>query len=144
MASIPYPAGFLRRLAAATYDVLLLIALLAVATALVLILRRSAVPPDTHWFTAYLFAVAFLFFGWFWTHGGQTLGMRAWRMQLRDRNGNTIGWLQALRRYVCACLSWASIVGVLWALVDRQRRSVHDILSDTEIVVLPQEPRTPR
>lgn len=143
MASIPYPAGLFRRLAAAIYDLLLLIALLFLASVLVLALRHgNAVPPGTLWFESYLFGVGYLFFTWFWTHGGQTLGMRAWRMQLRNANdGNQIGWLQALRRYLCACLSWASIVGVLWGLIDHQRRSVQDILSGTEIVVLPKEPR---
>ena len=36
--------------------------------------------PGTLWFEASLVAVALLFCAGFWTRGGQTLGMRAWRM----------------------------------------------------------------
>lgn len=140
MASVPYPAGLLRRLAAAVYDLLLLIALWFVASAAVLVTRHGeAVPAGTLWFEAYLVVVAYLFFAWFWTHGGQTLGMRAWRLQVRRADGDPIGWPQALRRYLTAYLSWLSVIGIVWSLVDTQRRAWHDMLSHTELVVLPKK-----
>jgi uncharacterized RDD family membrane protein YckC len=38
-------------------------------------------------FRTYLLLVCFFFYGGFWVHGGQTLGMRAWRLRLQRRNG---------------------------------------------------------
>lgn len=141
MASAPYPAGLLRRLAAALYDGLLLIALWFAASAIVLALRQGvAVPAGTLWFEAYLLAIAYFFFGWFWTHGGQTLGMRAWRLKLRPVEHGELSWLRALRRYLAAWLSWLSVLGIMWSLFDAERRAWQDILSDTEVVVLPKSP----
>lgn len=139
MASIPYPAGLFRRLAAATYDLMLLVALLFAAAVVVLIIRSGeAVPAGTLWFNLYLATVAYLFFGWFWTHGGQTLGMRAWRLQLRHGEAEQIDWLRALRRFLVASLAWPSIIGILWCKLDPQQRTWQDILSSTEIVVMPK------
>ena len=140
MASIPIPAGLARRLAAAFYDALLLVALWFAASVVVLMVRDGeAVPAGTLWFSAYLAVVAYLFFGWFWTHGGQTLGMRAWRLQVRDQNGGPINWLQALRRYLAAYLSWLSVIGIIYSLFNSQRRAWHDVLSGSELVVLPNK-----
>ena len=79
------------------------------------------------------------FFSWFWMHGGQTLGMKAWRMQLRNHDGGPVQWHQAILRYLTAWVSWLSIVGMLWCVVDAQRRSLQDIVSRTELVVQPRQ-----
>ena len=56
-------------------------------------------------------------------------GMKAWRMQLRNHDGGPVQWHQAILRYLSAWVSWLSIVGMLWCLVDSQRRSLQDIVS---------------
>lgn len=139
MNNIIQPASLWRRLAAAVYDVLLLVAVWFGAAVVALVARQGeTVPAGTWWFTCYLLAVGFVFFGWFWTHGGQTLGMRAWRMQVRGTDGSGLTWLQALQRYLVALPSWLSIVGMLWCLIDAQRRALHDIASGSEVVLLPR------
>jgi len=96
------PAGILRRLAALVYDGLLLFSVIFVATAATLVFTNGeAVGPGNLWLRVYLMTVAFLFFGWFWTHGGQTLGMRAWRLRAERLDGDNMGWTDALRRYLC-------------------------------------------
>jgi uncharacterized RDD family membrane protein YckC len=52
-------------------------------------------------FTAMLLS-AFLFFGFFWTHSGQTLGMQAWRIRVLRNDGGSISWKQAAIRFACA------------------------------------------
>ncbi|MAA73728.1 MAG: hypothetical protein CMN28_03365 [Salinisphaeraceae bacterium] len=140
MPAVPYPASLWRRLAAAVYDLFLLVALLFAATGIILpFYAGDAVPSGTWWFRLYILLVPLVFLGWFWTHGGQTLGMRAWRLQLRDAaSGELIGWRQVPLRYICAAASWVSVVGMLFCLFDRQKRSVHDLICATEIVVLPR------
>lgn len=97
--------GLPRRCGAILYDTLLLCGLLLVATALVLPLTAGeAVQPGNPWFSSFLLLVCFLFFGWFWTHGGQTLGMRAWKIRLQRTDGNGLGWWQALLRFFLASL----------------------------------------
>jgi len=96
------PAGILRRAAAIVYDGLLLFSVTFVAAALALFFTGGeAIPAGSFPFRAFLLIVAFLFFGWFWTHGGQTLGMRAWRLRAERLDGARMGWGDALRRYLC-------------------------------------------
>jgi uncharacterized RDD family membrane protein YckC len=133
-------AGLLSRLAAIIYDSLQLIAVLFLATALTLPLTGGeAIPPNTPSFTVYLLLVCFVFFGWFWTHGGQTLGMRAWRLRIQQPNGAPITWRQAVIRFVLALLSWGCLgLGFWWIAFDQQGRGWHDLGSGTLLVKLPR------
>ena len=80
------PAGLFRRLGAAVYDSLLVLATLFAATAVVLPLTGGeAVPAGTIWYPAYLIGVSYVYFAGFWIYGGQTLGMRAWKLRRRRR-----------------------------------------------------------
>lgn len=140
MSGLTLPAPLWRRLAAAAYDTLLLAAVwmvLAMADTLVQALAGSA--PNVHVLRAVLLGASALFFAWPWTHGGQTLGMRAWRLRLRRADGEPVGWPQALARYGFAWLAWLPLAaGVLWCAVDARRRAWHDTLSGTEVVLLPK------
>jgi uncharacterized RDD family membrane protein YckC len=85
----------------------------------------------------FLFAAPAFFFAWFWTHGGQTLGMRAWRLKLLDRSGAVVTWRQSLVRYAGAWLSLLAFgLGYLWVWIDRDGLAWHDRLSNTRIVML--------
>ncbi len=130
------PAGLFRRLAGILYDLLLLAGVLFVATALVLpFTGGEAVRPHQWLYTVYLLAVTFLFFGWSWTHGGQTLGMKAWQLKVRTAEGGTVDWRRATLRMLAACLSWGLLgLGYIWILVDREHLAWHDRLSATRVV----------
>lgn len=168
MTDVLLPAPLWRRLAAAAYDGLLLIALWMVALLLDVVLRDLlALDREWHALRAYVFLVGYLFFGWFWTHGGQTLGMRAWRLQLRRQDGALPGWASAMARYAVMLAVWGISLAPLllqlprlsqWALtptltvaalslsaamllawrLDARRRAPQDWLSDSEIVLLPK------
>ena len=135
------PPSFARRLMAMLYDAFLQVALLFIITGLTLAVRGGeAVPPNSGWYQGLLLLVSFLYFGWFWTHGGQTLGMRAWRVRVVTVFGDPITWTNALVRFCFAVCSLAVVgVGFLWALVDRQNRTWHDRWSDTQLVLLEKE-----
>ncbi|MDH5784078.1 MAG: RDD family protein [Chromatiales bacterium] len=131
-----------RRLAAILYDSLLLLALLFIVSAIHLAISGgSEARTDADIVRTLLIVLtAFAFFAWFWLHGGQTLGMRAWRIRLQNRGGGPITPWQALLRFLCAILSMLALaLGFLWSLVDRERYTWHDRFSMTELVVLPKE-----
>jgi uncharacterized RDD family membrane protein YckC len=136
------PAGLLRRLAALFYDSLLLLACWFVATALLLpFTHGQAVAPHNPLLSTYLLFIAVFFYGWFWTHGGQTLGMRAWKLQLRNLREGPISWWQVLLRVLTAVPSAGLLgLGYLWLLVDKRHLSWHDRYSDTWIVKLQDTP----
>lgn len=132
--------GLLRRLAAILYDTLLLLAVLFVASALWLIPTGGEAPKgDDPLRTIYLILVSFGFFAWFWSHGGQTLGMRAWRIRLRNRNPGQVSLWQLMLRFIIAIISWLAFgLGFLWSLIDKEKLTWHDRYSMTELVVIPK------
>ncbi len=125
--------GLLRVFAAIVYDTLLVVALFFFATAILLPFNGGkAISHQQFFYPIYLLAVSFGFYGWFWTHGGQTLGLRAWKIKVLTENHKPLGWGQAFVRYICALFSFGLLgLGFLWILVDKNRRSWHDIVSKT-------------
>ncbi len=132
------PAGLLRRLAALVYDAVLLAGLLFTSTLIVLPFRGGeAFRPHDPGFMAYLLSVSFVFFGWCWTHGGQTLGMRAWRIQLLAADGGPVSWKQAVARYAFAFVSAACFgLGYLSIELTSRKQAWHDLVSGTQVVRL--------
>lgn len=138
--SIQY-AGLFRRLLAIVYDLFLLIALLFVATAFAMLFNQgNAIEPGQPlypYYLVYLLTVSFAFFGWFWTHGGQTLGMKTWKIRLQQTNAKRINWWLALIRFFTAILSWSLFgAGFLWSLFQSQKRTWHDIASNCVMIDL--------
>jgi uncharacterized RDD family membrane protein YckC len=137
--SADVPAGLLRRLAAFLYDLLLLTAVLACYSFLVIVVRGAPIPPGTVWYSLSLLLIAFAFFGWAWTHGGQTLGMTAWRIALRNQDGAAIGWRQAALRFAAMCVSALPLgLGFWWAWFDGDGLTWHDRLAHTRVVYRPR------
>lgn len=131
----------MRRLGAQLYDCLLLLAVWFLATALVLPLNQGHAFEYGQWlYSMYLLLVSFVFYAWFWTHGGQTLGMRAWKIRLETEDAQSINWKQSAVRFLASGLSWLVVgMGFWWCLFDRQRLSWHDRLSGTRLIWLASE-----
>lgn len=108
------PASPWRRLAAACYDGLLLLALWMVTLLASLFVHQLlGLERNDHINSLCLFLTGLIFFGWSWTHGGQTLGMRSWRLQLLRENGLPVRWPVALVRYTLMLASWLIALAVL-------------------------------
>ncbi|MDW6018822.1 RDD family protein [Vibrio plantisponsor] len=148
------PAGFFRRLGALIYDSLIVLAILMIAGGVVVALMEALVaaglvsyapyqdasdlltghPIWSPVYTLYLALAWVSFFVYFWTRAGQTLGMRAWKIVVRNTDGNRITVTQALIRLATACFG----LGNLTVLIDPQKRSFQDMWAKTEVVVLPK------
>ncbi len=131
---MPKP-GFFRRLAVILYDFLLLVAVLFFATAIALPFNSGEAFTGQHFFfPAYLLLVSYFFYGWFWTHGGQTLGLRAWKISVRSLDTKPVSWKQASIRFMVALLSWATCgLGFIWIIFDKNQYSWHDHASKTAL-----------
>lgn len=142
------PAPLWRRLAALFYDLFLLLALWFATAAVSIIFTggEAAEGLEQHAnyaLTVALITVTFLFYGWFWTHGGQTLGMRVWKVKAVLADGNDMTWRVAFLRMLAACFSWGSLgLGYLWALIDPAQRTWHDQISGSAIIF--QELKKPK
>ena len=107
---------------------------------------------------AFLFVVLAIYFSWFWSHGGQTVAMRAWHIRLVAHDGKPVTQARALMRYL-ACWIWfvpalasAALAGLhsaaqifvlmsvgvvtyaLLALAHPERQFWHDALCGTRLI----------
>lgn len=120
------------------YDGMLLFAVLFFATALLMVLTHGkAIHSGNYYYLAYLLLISYGYFAWQWNHGGQTLGMRAWRVRLLGSDGLPPGWQSVSRRFALALVSWcAAGAGFLWALFDKRGLTFHDRFSNTELFLI--------
>jgi uncharacterized RDD family membrane protein YckC len=75
-----------------------------------------------------------------WRRGGQTLGMRPWRLQVVAADGGAPSWRALCVRYAAATFSLLLAgLGFWWAWVDRKRLTLHDRASGTRMIRLPKK-----
>ncbi len=133
-----------RRLLAALYDLLPLAGLLMIATALAVLLTRVLVPVErvdlvlrSGWphvlLQLWLGLLTLLYYVYSWRRGGQTIGMRAWKIAVRADSG-ALSWRSALVRALVGLF----LPGLLWCLFDPQRRALHDRVAGTVVVHRPK------
>lgn len=135
------PAPLHLRLAALAYD-LFPLAALWMATAGTFLLAAHGEVDAAHPPMAYrlglqlaLLAVTAGYFVLSWSRGGQTIGMRAWRIRITTVGGDALPWPRALLRFAIALLSLGALgLGFLWCLIDRERRAWHDLAARTACV----------
>jgi uncharacterized RDD family membrane protein YckC len=134
--------GLARRLAAMLYDWLLLFALMLVVTSLITLPLGMPTGIGLVLFQAFTFIVIPSgFFIGFWMRGGQTLGMRSWRIKLVTDSGLPLSLSSAFVRLLAALLSLLPCgLGFIWILFDADGLAWHDRLSKTRMVML--EPRS--
>ncbi len=125
----PPRAGLRRRLGALAYESLLLVAILFVATFVLLPLITPGhagasdtltVPPLPQRVALFclLFSVVAAYFVWSWSDGRRTLPMKTWRLRLVLADGGAVPAKTALQRYLAA---WIGPALALAAYVVLQR-----------------------
>ncbi|EPE37278.1 RDD family protein [Candidatus Photodesmus anomalopis] len=150
--SLP-PAGLIRRLGALLYDSLIILAIEIIAAGIVIAIifalhsleivhygeygdpagLLDKHPILSQLFAIYLSIIWICFFHFFWVKTGQTLGMKTWRIQLRNQDGRSVITIsQAFIRLATSVFGIANFS----MLFNMQQQSFHDVLSKTQIVVL--------
>lgn len=152
--------GVARRLAAFVYEGILLFGVVMVAGYLYSSLtQQHHALQGQRGLQAFLFLVLAIYFIWFWSHGGQTVAMRAWQVRLVSQDGQAVGQARAALRYLASwvwfvpALAAATVLGthsaaqafglmaagvIAYALSARlhpQRQFWHDALCGTRLIV---------
>ena len=155
-----------RRLSAFLYEGVLLFGVLMISGLIYAgLTQMKHALQGTLGFQVFLFLVLGLYFVWFWTHGGQTVAMKAWHIRLVDAEGRAVTWQRASWRYLLSWLwfvpalvsmrslgfhSGAAFFGALfagvvtYALLTRlhpQRQFWHDAVCGTRLVTWRHPPR---
>jgi uncharacterized RDD family membrane protein YckC len=131
--------GIRRRLASMLYESLLLLGVLAVMIVPLFLLAATAniLVPGAIMRVYVVLCLAFYFI-WHWHGGRQTLAMRTWKLMIATPAGNAPPLWRLALRYV---LAWPSLIlfgiGLLWALIDRDRQFLHDRLAGTRVIFVP-------
>lgn len=163
------PATALKRALAIIYDGLICIAVLLVATwAYTMVagwmtgweryeqMAEAGQISGEPGLTFTLFLVLYLFFAYFWTRIGQTLGMQVWRVRIENLDGTSVSWTQALKRYVTAAAVifltllgshylgaatlFVSVPAILALFYPINGLSITDRISDSVVVQVPRIP----
>lgn len=94
--------------------------------------------------------VLMAFYTFFWRRGGQTLGMRAWRLKLvADTSANdSTHHPPSLTHCLTRCITAPPLLllgglGLWWCWIDANHRSAYDRLSGTTVLLLPKNKRMP-
>lgn len=158
--------GLWRRMACFLYEGVLLFGVVMIAGYLFssLTQQRHALT-GRHGLQAFLFIVLGIYFVWFWSHGGQTVAMRAWHIRLVDRQGKPVTESRALLRFLLSWLWFVPALLALWlgdlkgggaitivlltgvvgyallALLHPQRQFWHDAVCGTQLVHWKPPPR---
>lgn len=158
MSTAVSPAPAWRRLAAIVYDVLAVVAIVMVVGLLAQFATGGSLfDAQGHllawWYQPLQGLVVGAYFIVSWVRGGQTLGMRPWRIRVTDAEGMPVTWRRGCVRLAVAALPlllltiyplttlkialWAPVVGwlvmLLPAFFDTRRRALHDMVAGTEI-----------
>jgi uncharacterized RDD family membrane protein YckC len=87
-----------------------------------------------------IFIISLVYFPFFWARGGQTPGMRVFRLRVvRDRDGGRIGWGAAWLRLIGMWVSaFVFYLGFIWIFIDKRRRGWHDLIAGTVVIKDPE------
>lgn len=128
------PAPLWKRLVAWLYDALVLGGLWLTTGLIVILITPGETPV---WLTQ--MAVLTVTFGYFaisWVKGGQTLGLKAWRLYVVGQDSPKITWGVATWRLIFCVLTLAPLAFTLiTAAIDPARRTLYDKLSKTSVVM---------
>jgi len=158
--------GLVRRLAAFVYEGVLLFGVLMIAGYLYSSLTQQHHALQGHTgLQAFLFVVLAIYFVWFWSHGGQTVAMRAWHLRLVTHDGQPVSQPRAALRYLASWVWFVPALAAAWlaelhsaaqifalmavgviayallARLNPQRQFWHDALCGTRLVTWRPTPR---
>lgn len=128
--------GFWRRIICLLYEFLILLAIIFIASFIFhLVFRDTSASYFKPLYQLYLLFVMGYYFIWFWTHGGQTLAMQAWKIRIVTSEGQMLSNRKAIIRYLLAVTGTLFLgAGFLWALIDREHLYLHDRLTGTRLI----------
>ncbi len=134
-------AGFISRLLAFVVDIAVSLIVFALVVALISAVASVVaghsldVKRDGLIIEVLFGAWAFLYFSLQWASNGRTLGMALFGVRVLRADGTQITGWRAIARTVALPLSFVLLgLGFLIALVQRERRALHDLIAGTCVV----------
>ena len=122
--------SFFRRLGSITYDLFLVFSFVFFISGIVILINSKEPITNNLFFYLLTLPTIYAYFSISWVKGKQTLGMRAWKFEIMQKDGNNITYKQSLIRLVLAIISLAGI-GFIFQLFNQYSLPIHDYYSKT-------------
>jgi uncharacterized RDD family membrane protein YckC len=135
------PAGFASRFIAFIFDCAVTIVVFELILGGVSFAASVLTGSSIHWsrgntwVVVAFFAWEFLYYAYYWTASGKTLGMVLLGVRVVGQDGSSVGTRRGLIRTLAFPLSFIILgLGFVSILLRRDRRALHDLIADTEVV----------
>ena len=99
---------FLRRIGSISYDFFLVFSFVFFVAGIVILLNNKEPITSNLFFFLVTLPAIYLYFSISWVKGKQTLGMRAWKFEIIQKNGENITFKQSFIRFSLAIVSLIS------------------------------------
>ena len=134
-----------RIFAAIFYDLIVVCGILMVAGFAIvpiyhMVAHQDAIPAGNWFFRVLLYLIVFSYYAFSWQRGGQTIGMKSWKLKLISNNEVPPTLLRYFLRYVGGQLSCAiALLGYIMIWLGPRHLMLHDLLSQTRMISLKQK-----
>jgi len=125
--------SLLRRIGSISYDFFLVFSFVFFISGIVILINDKKPITSNFFFFLVTLPVIFAYFSVSWVRGKQTLGMRAWKFEIIQKNGGNITYKQSFVRFILAVISLAGI-GFIFQLLNKNRLPIHDYYSKTYLI----------
>ena len=122
--------SFLSRLGSILYDLLLVFSFVFFIGGIVILINQKQPITSSLFFYLLTLPLIYSYFSISWVKGKQTLGMRAWKFEITQKDGKNITYKQSLIRLLLAIVSLTG-VGFLFRFFNAYQLPIHDYYSKT-------------
>ena len=121
----------LKRIAASIYDLFLLLGVWFAVGSLAVWINGGII--ETKWIGPLLvFISTWIFYGYFWTHGGKTLGMAVWKFEIYSIDENKINFQKVSIRFFSNIITvLMGGIPLVFMYFSKDNLSLSDYLSKT-------------
>ena len=134
-------ASISRRLAAIIYDSFLVLAIWMISTTLLVALLTDGEEIAGPFYQIFLYVEIGIFYIYFWSFKGQTLGMQVWKICTVDRENQLLSLRKCLIRFFYATIFLIPLgLGFFSILSNREKLTWYDTASGTRVIYLGKRP----
>ena len=125
--------SFLRRLGSIIYDFFLVFSFVFFVEGVVIIINNKQAITSSLFFYLLTLPLIYAYFSMSWIRGKQTLGMRAWKFEIIQKDGSNVTQKQSLIRFLLAIISLLGI-GFIFQFFNQHKLPLHDYYSETYLI----------
>ena len=126
--------SFLRRLGSIIYDFFLVFSFVFFVEGVVIIINNKQAITSSLFFYLLTLPLIYAYFSMSWIRGKQTLGMRAWKFEIIQKDGSNVTQKQSLIRFLIAIISLLGI-GFIFQFFNQYKLPLHDYYSKTYLIL---------